>query len=180
MNDLESRLRQSLAENGNVGPRSMPGGTQVRIRARRVSKAIAGIATLAAFVATFWGDRLGRRAVLLELALLMAAGGAVIAIGSSPLVIGLAAFVGLVNGMGRDRGASLILEQAILPSTTTDQDRTRAFAWYNVMQDSGGALGSLAAALPLMVAHGRVDDHQEARNSRRGTRRPVAARCEPR
>jgi MFS family permease len=112
-------------------------------------------ATLAAFVATFWGDRLGRRAVLLELALLMAAGGAVIAIGSSPLVIGLAAFVGLVNGMGRDRGASLILEQAILPSTTTDQDRTRAFAWYNVMQDSGGALGSLAAALPLMVAHGR-------------------------
>jgi hypothetical protein len=50
MNDLEGRLRQSLAENGNVGPRSMPGGTQVRIRARRVGKAIAGIATLAAFV----------------------------------------------------------------------------------------------------------------------------------
>jgi MFS family permease len=106
-------------------------------------------------VATFWGDRLGRRALLLELALLMAAGGAVIAVSSSPLVIGLAGFVGLVNGMGRDRGALLILEQAILPSTTTDQDRTRAFAWYNVMQDSGGALGALAAALPLVVARGR-------------------------
>jgi hypothetical protein len=50
MNGLESRLRQSLAENGNVGPRSMPGGTQVRIRARRVGKAIAGLATMAAFV----------------------------------------------------------------------------------------------------------------------------------
>ena len=50
MNDLESRLRQSLAENGNVGPRSMPGGTQIRIRARRVGKAIAGIATLVPFV----------------------------------------------------------------------------------------------------------------------------------
>jgi MFS family permease len=119
-----------------------------------VAVGLAG-ATLAAFVATFWGDRLGRRALLLELALLMAAGGAVIAVSSSPLVIALAAFVGLVNGMGRDRGALLILEQAILPSTTTDQDRTRAFAWYNVMQDSGGALGALAAALPLVVARGR-------------------------
>jgi MFS family permease len=119
-----------------------------------VAVGLAG-ATLAAFVATFWGDRLGRRALLLELALLMAAGGAVIAVSSSPLVIGLAAFVGLVNGMGRDRGALLILEQTILPSTTTDQDRTRAFAWYNVVQDSGGAVGSLAAALPLVVARGR-------------------------
>jgi hypothetical protein len=50
MNDLESRLRQSLGDNGNVGPRSIPGGTQGRIRARRAGKAIAGIATFAAFV----------------------------------------------------------------------------------------------------------------------------------
>ena len=31
MNDLESRLRRSLAEIGNVGARSMPDGTQRRI-----------------------------------------------------------------------------------------------------------------------------------------------------
>jgi hypothetical protein len=50
MNDLESRLRQSLTDNGNVGERPMPDGTKVRIRARKVGKAIAGFATLAAFV----------------------------------------------------------------------------------------------------------------------------------
>jgi hypothetical protein len=50
MNDLESRLRQSLAEIGNVGARSMPGGTQRRIRARRVGKAVAGLVSLSAFV----------------------------------------------------------------------------------------------------------------------------------
>lgn len=112
-------------------------------------------ATLAAIVATFLGDRLGRRALLLELSLLMAAGGATIAFSSSPFVIGAAAFLGLLNGMGRDRGASLILEQAILPSLTSDEHRTRAFAWYNVMQDSGGALGALAAGLPLLFAQQR-------------------------
>ena len=32
MNDLESRLRQNFVYNGNVGVRSMPGGTQGRIR----------------------------------------------------------------------------------------------------------------------------------------------------
>lgn len=112
-------------------------------------------ATLAAIVATFFGDRLGRRALLLELSLLMAAGGATIALATSPWVIGVAAFIGLLNGMGRDRGASLILEQAILPSLTTNEKRTRDFAWYNAMQDAGGALGALAAGVPLYFAHQR-------------------------
>lgn len=112
-------------------------------------------ATAAALVATFLGDRFGRRALLLELSLLMAAGGATIALATSPWVIGAAAFIGLLNGMGRDRGASLILEQAILPSLTTNEKRTRDFAWYNAMQDAGGALGALAAGLPLYLAHER-------------------------
>ncbi|KPL27345.1 MAG: hypothetical protein AMJ72_09335, partial [Acidithiobacillales bacterium SM1_46] len=57
----------------------------------------------------------------------------------------------MVNGMGRDRGAQLVLEQAILPGTGAAADRTRAFAWYNVMQDVGHALGGLAAALPALL-----------------------------
>ena len=31
----------------------------------------------------------------------------------------------MVNGMGKDRGAALILKQAALPGTATDADRTR-------------------------------------------------------
>jgi predicted MFS family arabinose efflux permease len=70
-----------------------------------------------------------------------------------PLALAVAAFVGMLNGMGRDRGASLVLEQAALPSTATDAERTPVFARYNVVQDAGHALGSLAAGLPAL-AHG--------------------------
>jgi len=57
----------------------------------------------------------------------------------------------MVNGMGRDRGASLVIEQAVLPATTSDEHRTRAFAWYNVLQDVGHAFGGLLAALPATL-----------------------------
>jgi MFS family permease len=115
-----------------------------------IAAGLAG-ATLAALVVTLVGDRVDRRSWLAGLALLGAAGAAVVAVGSQPIVIGVAAFIGMVNGMGRDRGASLILEQSLLPATVSDRDRTRAFAWYNVLQDAGGALGSLLAAVPALL-----------------------------
>jgi hypothetical protein len=57
----------------------------------------------------------------------------------------------MMNGMGRDRGAALVIEQAILPATVGDAERTRAFAWYNVLQDAGHALGSLLAGAPVLL-----------------------------
>ncbi|MBA2565980.1 MAG: MFS transporter [Gemmatimonadetes bacterium] len=117
----------------------------------------AAVATLAA---TLGADRLGRRRFLLGLSLLGAAGGAMVAWASQPAVIALAAFAGMVNGMGRDRGASLVIEQAILPATTPDEGRTRAFAWYNVLQDAGGALGGLLAALPVALRRFTVIDQE--------------------
>src|SRR5439155_466462 len=108
-------------------------------------------AACATVVATLAGDRLGRRRFLASLALLGATGAAVAAAASSAAVIGAAAFVGMLNGMGRDRGAALVLEQAVLPATATDADRTRVFAWYNVLQDAGHALGGLAAAMPALL-----------------------------
>ena len=39
------------------------------------------------------------------------------------------AFLGMLNGMGRDRGAALVLDQAILPNTVPDAGRTGAFAF---------------------------------------------------
>jgi len=110
-----------------------------------------GGAALATLLVTLSGDRLGRRRFLLVLALTGAAGGAVLALASSALAVGAAVFVGMVNGMGRDRGASLVIEQAVLPATTSDEHRTRAFAWYNVLQDVGHAFGGLLAALPATL-----------------------------
>lgn len=115
-----------------------------------LSAGLAG-ATLALAVVTWAGDRIGRRRALVALSLLSAAGGLLAALASDPLLIAAAAFCGMLNGMGRDRGAALVLEQAILPATTDDAGRTAAFARYNVLTDIGHALGALLAALPVLL-----------------------------
>jgi MFS family permease len=115
-----------------------------------VGAGLAG-ATAAALLVTLAGDRLGRKRVLVALALLGAAGGAAIAATAHFEAALAAAFLGMINGMGRDRGASLILDQALLPAATHDAGRTRAFAWYNVFQDAGHALGALLAGAPALL-----------------------------
>jgi len=107
-------------------------------------------AAAAALLVTLAGDRVGRRKSLIFLSLLGAAGGAAVAFASQPVLVGAAAFFGMLNGMGRDRGASMILDQAILPATAPPERRTAVFAWYNVVQDAGHAIGALAAGLPAL------------------------------
>ncbi len=111
-------------------------------------------ATLGVVLATLAGDRIGRRRLLVGFGLLSGVGGLGVAFASAFPAAAAAALLGMLNGMGRDRGASLVLEQAILPATVSNSDRTRAFAWYNVLQDAGHALGALAAGLPALVSLG--------------------------
>ena len=99
---------------------------------------------------TFFSDRFGRRRTLIVITVLTACGALLLAVSMSPLALGLAAFLGMVNGMGRDRGAALVVEQSVLPATVTDSQRTMAFAKYNVLQDIGHAAGSLLAAAPAL------------------------------
>src|SRR5262245_51724177 len=108
-------------------------------------------AALAALLATFGADRAGRRRSLILLALVGAVGTAVFAASSGIVTWAAAAFLGMLNGMGRDRGAALVIEQAILPATIPGGRRTSAFAWYNVLQDAGHAIGSLMAGLPVLL-----------------------------
>ncbi len=122
-----------------------------------VSAGLTGAAAMA-LAATLAGDRLGRRRLLFATALVGAAGIALVAVSAEPLVILAVAFLGMVNGMGRDRGAALILEQAILPATVEPERRTFAFAWYNVLQDAGAALGSLLAAAPALLRGAGVSE----------------------
>jgi MFS family permease len=105
----------------------------------------------AALLATLLGDRWGPKRFLIALSLLSAGGGVLFALAREPVVMAATAFLGMVNGMGRDRGAALILEQAMLPSTTSDEGRTRVFAVYNILQDFGHALGGLLATLPSVL-----------------------------
>jgi MFS family permease len=112
--------------------------------------------SLATVMVSFRGDAWGRRRVLIGLALLTAVGYLALAGGTSAAALVPFAFVGMLNGMGRDRGAASALDQAILPETVSDDRRTWALAWYNVVLDVGHALGALAATIPTILT--RVTD----------------------
>ena len=100
---------------------------------------------------TYFADRIGRRSSLVTLALLAAVGGALLVATDTLWAAALVAFFGMLNTQGSDRGAAQALEQAILPATTTDADRTQVFARYNAIADVGGAAGALLAALPALL-----------------------------
>lgn len=101
--------------------------------------------------ATYFADRVGRRRSLIGLALLAALGGAVLIVVDQLWAVALAAFCAMLNTQGSDRGGAQALEQAILPATVTDAERTHVFARYNALADVGGAAGAALAALPTLL-----------------------------
>jgi MFS family permease len=113
----------------------------------------AGLAggALATLVTGFRADAAGRRQTLATLALLTAMGYATIATSDRLIVLMPLAFFGMLNGMGRDRGAAGALEQAVLTAITDDRRRTWLLAWYNVVLDAGHAVGALAGIVPVLV-----------------------------
>ena len=111
---------------------------------------LAGSAT-ATVVVGLRGDRFGRKRTFIVLALLTASGYASVGLGAPLWALAPLAFVGMLNGMGRDRGAAVALEQAVLPETTDAAGRTRVLAWYNVVLDAGLAMGALFGALPSLL-----------------------------
>jgi len=101
----------------------------------------------------FWAARLKRRETLVLLAALTAVGGFGLAFFPGFLGLSVFCFFGMVNAMGRERGALFTLEQTILPETTDGHHRTQTLAWYNVVIDVGQAFGSLLGGLPFLLRH---------------------------
>jgi MFS family permease len=108
-------------------------------------------AALATLLTMLAGVRVSERGLLVALTGLPVLGCALLLATDAFALVVAAAFVGMFNVNGRDRGAIPILEQAMFPATTTDDDRTRVFAWYNVLLDGGYAAGGLLAGLPTLL-----------------------------
>ena len=129
--------------------------------------AILGLALLAEAVWTFGiaivADRIGRRAMLRLSAALMATTGVALAFGPpAPVVVGLA-LLGAMSPTGKDTGPSLPVEQAALPQTTRADQRTAAFAWYNLVSSLAAALGALTAGIPSALQAAGVSDAESFR-----------------
>jgi MFS family permease len=96
-------------------------------------------------------DRMGRKSFLLILSLLSGAAGIALAVSLSLPVLATLAFVGDAERHCTDRSAASALDQAVIPGLVSDCKRTWSMAWYNVLLDGGGALGAIAAALPILL-----------------------------
>ncbi|HYM74445.1 MAG TPA: MFS transporter [Candidatus Dormibacteraeota bacterium] len=108
-------------------------------------------AALATVLVSLIADRVGRRSFLFSLSLLNGVAGIALALSPSLPVLAILAFVGMLNGTGTDRSAASSLDQAVLPGLVSDVKRTWTLACYNVLLDGGGALGAMAAALPILL-----------------------------
>jgi MFS family permease len=108
-------------------------------------------AAVATLVVSLRADLLGRRPILFLLTLLGSLAGVALAITPSLPLLLVLSFFGMLNGMGTDRSAAFALEQAIIPGLVPDARRTWTLAWYNVVLDTGGAIGALAAGLPPLL-----------------------------
>jgi MFS family permease len=121
--------------------------------------ALAGGALMtAAFTAV--ADRVGRRRVLLVGTGLMAAAGAVFALTDNPFILLAAAVVGTISPSGKEVGPFLSIEQAILPQTTGDRNRTALFAAYNLVGYLAGALGTLMVGVPSLFDLAPLDGYR--------------------
>jgi len=129
-----------------------------------VGAGLAGGAVGTALVA-WYGDAVGRRGPLLAATVLTALGYGAVALAPSAAVLALSAFLGLLNGFGRDRGPAQTLDLSVLAGVTGDADRTRVFSRYTFIQDVAGAVGALGAGLPALahtVAHVPLDSAYRA------------------
>jgi MFS family permease len=101
--------------------------------------------TLLSLWLTTSADRLGRRRVLVAGALLMAGAGVAFAFTREPLLLLLAAAIGVISPSGNEVGPFLAVEQASLTQTVSGARRTDVFAWYNLVGSVATACGALAA-----------------------------------
>jgi len=92
------------------------------------------------------------RGVLLAATALTTAGYGAVAVVTSPGLLAVAAFCGMLNGFGRDRGPAQTLDLTVLAGNAPHAERTRLFARYTFVQDVAGAVGALAAGLPALAS----------------------------
>ena len=106
------------------------------------------------------GHRVGRRRLLQLVSLLMVLTGLGFAAADGFWVLLVVAFVGTLNPSGGDVSVFLPTEQALLPGTAPDAERTALFARYTLIGSLVAAFGALCAGVPEWIA-GHVDVSDE-------------------
>ncbi|HVE14977.1 MAG TPA: MFS transporter [Elusimicrobiota bacterium] len=99
----------------------------------------------------YFADHWGRKRTLLALSALGLIGGLGLASVPPLAVLAVSVFLGMVNGMGHDRGGAYALEQSILSHEGSLAERTWSLTVYHAVGDVGSVAGSaLVALVPLL------------------------------
>ncbi len=105
---------------------------------------LVGDAAISLWITTS-ADRIGRRRMLIFGAGLMVMAGAVFGLTREFAFLLMAAIVGVISPSGNEVGPFLSIEQAALSQLAPDAQRTKVFAWYNLVGSFATALGALSA-----------------------------------
>ncbi len=97
---------------------------------------------------TLIANKVGRRTSLGLFSLLIIVSGILLTIFTNPVIVFLAVFIGSIGVNATETGPFASLEQAIIPQTTDDKNRTYAFSVYNLLGYVGASFGSLLGGLP--------------------------------
>ncbi len=107
------------------------------------SLTLAGDAGISLWLTTH-ADRLGHRKTLIIGGILMAGAGLVFIFTRNPILLALAAIIGVISPSGNEIGPFLSVEQASLSMLIPNERRTRIFAWYALAGSLATATGALA------------------------------------
>ncbi len=107
---------------------------------------LVGDTAVSLFITTS-ADRVGRRRMLIAGAGLMLLAGIPFVLTRNFYVPLIAATIGVISPSGNEVGPFLAIEQAALPQTTTDKQRTQVFAWYSLLGSIMTGTGSFAGGV---------------------------------
>ncbi len=107
---------------------------------------LAGDAGVSLWITTT-ADRIGRKRMLLVGAGLMILAGFVFSLTADPLLLIIAAVIGVISPSGNEIGPFLSLEQAALSQLIPPERRTASFAWYKLAGSLATATGALCGGL---------------------------------
>ncbi len=122
---------------------------------------LAGDAGISLWLTTS-ADRFGRKRTLLVGALLMVAAGLVFILTRNPLLLMVAAIIGVISPSGNEIGPFLSVEQASLSQLLPNQRRTQTFAWYALAGSLATATGALLGGWLAQILQDRGTPAVEA------------------
>ena len=108
-----------------------------------LSAALLGTLGLTLVIALF-GDRIGRRRLLVTGSGLMLLAALIPLVGANPVVLALIGLSGMVAITSSESTGLQSVDQAALPQTVSATQRTAAFAFYNLVAAAASALGALS------------------------------------